>query len=150
RGGGQGDQCPHRLAHRSAAAAKEINALIGDSVAHVHAGSGRVREAGTAIDAVVASVEEVNELLGVISIASREQASGVDGINKALTQLQGATQENAGMVQSAAHSAMTLREEAELLSGLVHRFQLDDAAPEAAYPVAVPRGSRQPIALLRR
>ncbi len=53
------------------------------------------------------------------------------------------------VLQSAAHSAMTLREEAELLSRLVHRFQLDDAAPDA-YPVAVPRGSRPPIALLRR
>jgi methyl-accepting chemotaxis protein len=117
------------LAHRSAEAAREINALIGDSVAQVEAGSGRVREAGSAIDAVVVSVEEVNELLGVISIASREQSAGVDGINKALAQLQGVTQENSGMVQSAAHSAMTLREEAERLSVLVGRFQLDEEAP---------------------
>jgi methyl-accepting chemotaxis protein len=138
------------LAHRSAAAAREINALIGDSVAQVEAGSGRVREAGTAIDAVVASVEEVNELLGVISIASREQAAGVDGINKALTQLQGVTQENAGMVQSAAHSAMTLREEAERLSALVGRFQLDDAAAAPGRPVVIGRAARPPIALIRR
>jgi methyl-accepting chemotaxis protein len=125
------------LARRSAEAAKEIGALIGESVAQVEEGATRVREAGTAIDKVVAAVEEMNELLGVISIASREQASGVDSVTDALSRLQGVTQENAAMVQSAGHSAVTLREEAARLSDLVGRFRLDEAP------------SRPPVALLR-
>lgn len=137
------------LARRSAEAAKEIGALIGESVAQVEDGAARVREAGEAIDKVVASVEEMNELLGVISIASREQAGGVDSINHALSQLQGVTQENAGMVQSASHSAVTLREEAARLSDLVGRFRLDDTP--VATPADPPSGGppRRPLALLR-
>jgi methyl-accepting chemotaxis protein len=134
------------LARRSDVAAKEIGALIKDSVAAVEGGVGRVREAGEAIDQVVAAVEEMNELLGVISIASREEAGGVDSVNQALAQLQGATQENAAMVQAANQSALTLREEAARLAGLVGRFRLDDVpAPPAARPQ---RGG--PVALLRR
>jgi methyl-accepting chemotaxis protein len=132
------------LARRSAEAAKEIGALIGESVAQVEDGAARVRDAGVAIDKVVSSVEEMNELLGVISIASREQAGGVESINRALAQLQGATQENAGMVQSASQSASTLGEEAARLSALVGRFQLDeaDAAPRHAVPVLPPKGKQ--------
>jgi len=117
------------LARRSAEAAKQIGALIGESVSQVEDGAARVRSAGEAIDKVVASVEEVNELLGVISIASREQAAGVESVNRAVVQLQGTTQENASLVQSAGHSAVSLREEAARLSGLVGRFRLDEAPP---------------------
>jgi methyl-accepting chemotaxis protein len=134
------------LARRSAEAAKEIGALIKDSVASIEGGAARVREAGDAIDRVVTAVEEMNELLGVISIASREEAGGVDSVNRALAQLQGVTQENAGMVQSASHSALTLREEAARLARLVGRFRLDEAATA---PVATPQPGH-PVALLRR
>jgi methyl-accepting chemotaxis protein len=126
------------LARRSAEAAKQIGGLIGESVAQVEDGAARVHEAGATIDKVVAAVEEMNELLGVISIASREQAGGVDSINRALSQLQGVTQENAGLVQSASHSALTLREEAARLSHLVGRFRLDEAP--AGTPMALLRG----------
>jgi methyl-accepting chemotaxis protein len=130
------------LARRSADAAKEIGALINESVVAVEDGAGRVRAAGAAIDKVVGAVEEMNELLGVISIASREQAGGVDSVNRALAQLQGVTQENAGMVHSASESALTLREEAARLSQLVGRFRLDESR-------AAPSSSRS-VALLRR
>jgi methyl-accepting chemotaxis protein len=126
------------LARRSAEAAKQIGGLIGESVAQVEDGAARVRGAGASIDKVVASVEEMNELLGVISVASREQASGVDSVSQALAQLQGVTQENAGLVQSASHSALVLREEAARLSQLVGRFRLDDAAQGT--PIALLRG----------
>ena len=136
------------LARRSADAAKEIGSLIGESVAQVEDGASRVRQAGEAIDKVVLSVEEMNELLGVISIASREQAGGVDSVNRALAQLQGVTQENAAMVQSASHSAQTLREEATRLTSLVGRFRLDDVPEPQAHTPAEGR-SRRSLPLLR-
>jgi methyl-accepting chemotaxis protein len=125
------------LARRSADAAKEIKGLIGDSVANVGAGAKLVHEAEQIIDDVVASVEEVNELIGVVAVASREQASGVEGINSALAQLQGATQHNASVVQEAAYSAVTLKEEAGRLFELVSRFRLDESDARApALPTA--------------
>jgi methyl-accepting chemotaxis protein len=116
------------LAHRSADAAKEIKALIGNSAADVKEGGRLVDEAGRTIDEVMAKVEEVNELIGVIAVASREQASGVEGINTALVQLQGVTQQNAAVVQDAAFSAVTLKEEAGRLFELVGRFRIDEAS----------------------
>ena len=117
------------LAQRSAQAAKEIKALIGDSVANVNQGTKLVHDAGRLIQDVTSNVEQVNELIGVIAVASREQASGVEGVNRALTQLQGATQQNAAAVQDAAYASVALKEEAGRLSDLVGRFRLDTSAP---------------------
>jgi methyl-accepting chemotaxis protein len=141
------------LARRSAEAAKEIKSLIERSAADVGQGTALVREAGTIIDEVTASVEEVNELIGVIAIASREQAGGVEGINTALVQLQGATQGNSSAVHDAADSAAQLKEESARLFDLVAQFRVD----ENAVPVASPwRGASdlrerpRPKALLSR
>ena len=114
------------LAQRSAQAAREIKALIGDSVANVSQGTRLVNDAGRVIDDVTGSVEQVNELIGVIAVASREQSSGVESVNRALTQLQGVTQQNAAVVQEAAYSAVTLKEEAGRLFDVVSRFRIDD------------------------
>ena len=119
------------LAQRSAQAAREIKALIGDSVGNVNQGTRLVHDAGEIIDEVTASVEQVNELIGVIAIASREQSSGVEGVNGALAQLQGVTQQNASVVQDAAFAAVTLKEEAGRLNQLVGGFRVD-GAPQAA------------------
>jgi methyl-accepting chemotaxis protein len=131
------------LAHRSADAAKEIKGLIGNSAADVHEGTRLVHEAGQTIDQVMAKVEEVNELIGVIAVASREQASGVEGINTALVQLQGVTQQNAAVVQDAAYSAVTLKEEAARLFQLVARFQIDEASravsPDPGFAKSLPK-----------
>jgi methyl-accepting chemotaxis protein len=128
------------LAQRSAQAAKEIKGLIGDSAASVSAGTRLVHESGEVIEHVTASVEEVNQLLGEIAVASGEQASGVEGINKALAQLQGVTQNNAALVQDAAFSSAKLKEEAARLSELVGRFQVDGGPEARGKPAA--RASR--------
>jgi methyl-accepting chemotaxis protein len=119
------------LAQRSAQAAKEIKALIADSVASVDQGTHLVHDAGRIINEVTASVEQVNELIGVIAVASREQSSGVESVNRALTQLQGVTQQNASVVQEAAYSAVTLKEEAGRLFDVVSRFRVDDPIADA-------------------
>ena len=119
------------LAHRSAEAAKEIKALIDGSVASVSAGTALVHEAGTVIAEVTKNVESVNEQIGVIAVASREQSGGMEGINAAISQLQGATQASASVVQETAFAAVRLKEESARLFELVARFRIDDAAPEA-------------------
>jgi methyl-accepting chemotaxis protein len=130
------------LAHRSAEAAKEIKGLIGASASSVSAGAKLVHEAGQVIADVMHNVEEVNEQIGVIAVASREQASGVEGINTALAQLQGATQQNAAVVQDAAYASVRLKEEAGRLFELVAHFHVD-TAPDAA-PAPRARAGFQP------
>jgi methyl-accepting chemotaxis protein len=85
-----------------------------------------VHQSGAVIDDITRNVEEVNEMIGVIAIASREQSSGVEGINGALAQMQGSTQDSAAVVQDAAHAAVRLREEAARLLDLVARFRVDE------------------------
>jgi methyl-accepting chemotaxis protein len=140
------------LAQRSAQAAKEIKALIAESVGSVDQGAKLVHEAGRVINEVSESVEQVNALIGVIAVASREQASGVDSVNKAITQLQGATQKTAAVVQDAAFASVGLKEEAARLSDLVGRFRTDEAAPAAAKPatpgsptLSTSRPRKQPV-----
>jgi methyl-accepting chemotaxis protein len=117
------------LARRSADAAREIKTLIGESVASVEQGARLVHESGRTISDVAVSVDQVNALIRDISVASSEQASGVEGVNKALMQLQGVTQANSAVVQQAAHSAIAFKEEAARLLDLVARFRVDAANP---------------------
>ena len=124
------------LAQRSSDAAREIKKLIADSVSSVSEGVKLVHEAGRSIDDVTAGVEEANELMGVIAIASREQSSGVEGISTALSELQGVTQKNAGLVQDAAMASVELREEAARLSGLVGHFKVDEERAASPRPHA--------------
>jgi methyl-accepting chemotaxis protein len=114
------------LARRSAEAAREIKGLIEASVSAAVEGTRLVRETGNTIGEIKTGVEETNELIGVIAIASREQSNGVEGISTALSQLQGVTQHNAGLVQDAAMASVQLKEEAARLSALVGRFQVDE------------------------
>lgn len=140
------------LAHRSADAARQIKALIDESVASVSAGAALAHQSGAVIDEVTQNVEQVNEMIGVIAIASREQSSGLENINSALAQMQGGTQENAAVVQDAAFAAVRLREEAARLLELVARFRMDQA-PAAASLEAVSRAyvrSGAPPRLLSR
>lgn len=114
------------LAQRSAAAAKEIKGLIGESVSNVDQGAKLVRDSGHVINDVVVSVQQVSELISEIAVASREQSSGVMEMNKALIQLESVTQQNAALVEEAAASAMTFQDEARRLFELVGQFRLDD------------------------
>jgi methyl-accepting chemotaxis protein len=115
------------LAQRSADAAKEIKGLIGESVGNVDQGAKLVQDAGHIMNDVVVSVQQVKELISEVAVASREQSSGVEEMNKALIQLEGMTQQNAALVEQATASALTFKDEAAQLFGLVGQFRLDDA-----------------------
>jgi methyl-accepting chemotaxis protein len=89
------------LAQRSAAAAKEIKDLIGDSVDKVQAGNRLVEQAGSTMHEVVASVKRVTDIMSEIMMASQEQSSGIEQINNAVTQMDDVTQQNAALVEEA-------------------------------------------------
>ena len=117
------------LAQRSATAASEIKALIGASVTEVGAGSKLVRDAGTAMGGIVASIEQVRTLIHDIHIAGAEQSQGIDQINQAVIEMDNATQQNAALVEEAAAGAHSLQEMAGELAQLVSQFKLAEAAP---------------------
>ncbi|MES2319607.1 MAG: methyl-accepting chemotaxis protein [Pseudomonadota bacterium] len=123
------------LAQRSAAAAKEIKTLIGDSVDKVSAGSRLVDEAGKTMGQIVASVQQVADLMSEIAAASHEQSQGIGQINQAITTMDDATQQNAALVEEAAAAAKSLQDQAAHLAEVVSVFKLDEAeAPRAAAP----------------
>ena len=132
------------LAQRSAAAAKEIKTLIGDSVEKVEAGSKQVDEAGATMSEVVQAIRQVTDIVAEISAASREQSQGIDQINQAVMEMDNATQQNAALVEQAAAAAGAMHDQAAQLTDLVGVFKLDSSAV-AARPAARPRPVAAPV-----
>jgi methyl-accepting chemotaxis protein len=100
------------LAQRSATAAKEIKALIGDSVDKVDAGSRLVDDAGRAMTEIVSSVQHVAGIMKEMAGASHEQSQGIQSVNHAITEIDGMVQQNAKLVKDATQTAATLNEQA--------------------------------------
>src|SRR5512139_405449 len=125
------------LAQRSAGAAKEIKALIEDSVGKVDAGSELVDEAGHTMEEIVSSVKRVTDIMSEIAAASQEQSAGIEQVNQAITQMDDATQQNAALVEEAAAAAESLQDQAAKLAEAVSVFKLDGMAtsPRAELPV---------------
>jgi methyl-accepting chemotaxis protein len=113
------------LAQRSAAAAKEIKALIGDSVDKVEAGSKLVEQAGKTMDEVVASIRRVTDIMGDITTASKEQSDGIEQVSEVILQLDQMTQQNAALVEEEAAATASLKDLADQLALVVSEFQLD-------------------------
>ncbi|MDF8365472.1 methyl-accepting chemotaxis protein [Achromobacter anxifer] len=113
------------LAQRSAQAAKEIKGLIEDSVSKVGAGSQQVERAGATMQEIVASVKRVTDIMGEISAASEEQSGGIDQVNRAVSQMDEVTQQNAALVEEAAAAAGSLQEQAERLAEAVAVFKIN-------------------------
>jgi methyl-accepting chemotaxis protein len=123
-----------KLAQRSAAAAKEIKALIGDSVKKVEDGGKLVGEAGNTMAEIVASVKRVTVIMSEIAAASVEQSSGINQVNLAVAQMDEVTQRNATLVEQAAAAAESLEEQAATLLETVAQFSLDATARRSATP----------------
>jgi methyl-accepting chemotaxis protein len=113
------------LAQRSAAAAREIKALIGTSVDKVEAGTRQVREAGATMDEIVASVQRVSDIIGQITGAAGEQSGGIAQVNGAVSNLDHMTHQNAALVEQSAAAAEHLSEQARALTGMVARFRIE-------------------------
>jgi methyl-accepting chemotaxis protein len=116
------------LAQRSAAAAKEIKDLIGDSVDKVQAGNRLVEQAGSTMHEVVASVKRVTDIMSEIMLASQEQSSGIEQINNAVTQMDDVTQQNAALVEEAAAAAQAMQDQVNSLNDVVSVFRVEARA----------------------
>jgi methyl-accepting chemotaxis protein len=113
------------LAQRSAAAAKEIKMLIGDSVEKVEGGSRLVAQAGKTMEEIVSSIRRVTDIMSEITAASSEQSQGIEQVNTAITQMDEVTQQNAALVEEAAAAAESLEEQAQNLSVSVGTFKVN-------------------------
>ncbi|HYD94556.1 MAG TPA: methyl-accepting chemotaxis protein [Noviherbaspirillum sp.] len=121
------------LAQRSAGAAKEIKALISDSVEKVQNGSKLVDQAGATMNEVVASVKRVADIIGEIAAASREQTVGIERVGGLLARMDQATQQNAALVEEAAAAAESMHQQTEGLTNMVSVFKLSpDAVTQTA------------------
>lgn len=112
------------LAQRSAAAAKEIKELIGDSVEKVDAGGRLVDETGETMNQIVVAVKQVADIMSEIAAASAEQSSGIEQVNIAITQMDEVTQQNAALVEEAAAASSSMQDQAANLAGTVAIFKL--------------------------
>jgi methyl-accepting chemotaxis protein len=115
------------LAQRSAGAAREIKALICDSVTRVSAGTRQVENAGGTIDEVVHSIGQITNLVAEIAAASREQTSGISQVGDAVNQMDQVTQQNAALVEQSAAAADSLNSQARELAAAVSKFRLATA-----------------------
>ena len=127
------------LAQRSAAAAREIKALIAASNSDVEAGSRLVSEAGATMNEVLASVGRVTDIMADISAASAEQSSGLEQVNLAIGEMDESTQRNAALVEEASAATQAMQDQAAQLARAVRAFRLDAAAANAALPAPAKR-----------
>jgi methyl-accepting chemotaxis protein len=115
------------LAQRSAGAAKEIKALIEESVGKIGVGAEQVQHAGVTMKEIVGSVKRVSDIIGEISAASAEQSNGIDQISRAVSQMDEVTQQNAALVEESAAAANSLQDQARALVRAVSVFKVHDA-----------------------
>ena len=134
------------LAQRSSLAAKEIKQLIDVSVSKVGAGMVQVSRAGSTMEQVVHSVQQVTEIMQEISLASREQSIGVDQVNQAIAHMDQVTQQNAALVEEAAAAATSLAAEADHLKQAVSLFNFGKQMPALRRLPARPKSAIQPPA----
>jgi methyl-accepting chemotaxis protein len=142
------------LSQRSARAAKEIKALIDDSVDKIQAGSALVDASGQALNGIIGSVKKVADIVNEIAAASQEQSAGIDQVNRAVTQMDEVTQQNAALVEEAAAAARAMQEQAGRLQTQMGYFRVQSAVPVSASvvpfrpkpaPVPVQRAAVQPL-----
>ena len=131
------------LAQRSASAAKEIKALIGDSVDKVQAGTRLVGDAGSTMRDVVDSVQRVAGIIAEITATATHQSDGISQVNEAMGQMDGAVQQNSALVEEAAAAADALQQQAQALAEAVSVFRLAGDAERAAAPA--PAAMRPPV-----
>ncbi len=138
------------LAGRSATAAKEIKALIQDSVKKVEEGSSLVTQSGGTLEQIVGSVKKVTDIVGEIAAASREQSSGIEQVNKAVMQLDELTQQNAALVEQSSAASQAMAEQARGLNHSMTRFRLERSAGAVLQAVNSPAPLRTARASARR
>ncbi|MEH3123292.1 MAG: methyl-accepting chemotaxis protein [Sphingomonas phyllosphaerae] len=126
------------LAQRSADAAKDVKSKITASTEQVDLGVGLVAEAGAALQRITSRIGEISTLVGNIASAAEQQATGLQQVNTAVSEMDGVTQQNAAMVEEATAAARSLVEETDVMAREVGRFRLAAGAAGYAAPTASP------------
>ncbi|EON11896.1 MULTISPECIES: methyl-accepting chemotaxis protein [Pandoraea] len=137
------------LAQRSAAAAKEIKTLIEDSARRVHDGTALVTQQRQTMGEIVQAVKRVTDIMGEISAASAEQSSGIEQVNRAITQMDEVTQQNAALVEEAAAAAGALESQADELRDAVSVFQTNGEGGASVHAMSATRREPTPQPLAR-
>jgi methyl-accepting chemotaxis protein len=137
------------LAQRSAAAAKEIKQLIGDSVEKIGRGSKLVGQAGETMDEVVASVKRVTDIMSDIASASAEQSAGIEQVNLSIIEMDGMTQQNAALVEQAAAAFQSLQDQAAELQRVVSIFKLAEGEEPAVVDAPAPAAATSRAVVVR-
>jgi methyl-accepting chemotaxis protein len=138
------------LAGRSATAAREIKALIQDSVRKVNDGSELVTRSGATLGQIVASIKTVSGLVAEIAAACREQSQGIEQINQSVLQMDEFTQTNGGLVAQATAASQAMAQRAGELNGMMQRYQLTETtqpqleSPVATTPTSAPAAASAP------
>lgn len=112
------------LAQRTADAAKEITSLIKDSVDKAEAGAELVNESGKTLEEIIEGTQKMSDIVGAVTLASNEQALGIDQVNSAMTQMDDMTQQNAALVEEAMASSQVMKGQVETLMRQVDFFKL--------------------------
>jgi methyl-accepting chemotaxis protein len=120
------------LAGRSATAAKEIKALIQDSVAKIGEGAKLVDESGRTLTEIVAAVRKVTDIVAEIAAACREQSSGIEQVNKAIMRMDETTQQNAGLVEEAAAASEAIVRQAHALNEMIARYKVNTTSHQSS------------------
>ena len=115
------------LAQRSAAAAREIKTLIGDSADKVASGSALVQQAGSMVHDIVVGMRRVSDVIGEIGAATQAQRHGICQVNASVTLLSSMTQQNAALVEQSSAAADSLNDQARQLRAVITGFQLSNA-----------------------
>ncbi|MDX0973579.1 PAS domain S-box protein [Sinorhizobium medicae] len=120
------------LAQRSASAAKDIKALITASGEHVRNGVSLVGQTGTALETILAQMQEINHNVSAIVKAAREQSTGLKEINQAVNAMDQTTQQNAAMVEESTAASHRMSQEADALHAMLRQFRIGGEAPSAS------------------
>jgi methyl-accepting chemotaxis protein len=129
------------LAGRSATAAKEIKALIQDTVDKVAEGSNLVTQSGTTLEQIVMAVKKVTDIVAEIAMASKEQSAGIEQVNKSVMHLDELTQQNAALVEEASAASQAMAEQARDLNGAMQRYRVNAVAAGMANGAAAANGA---------
>ncbi|HWV52020.1 methyl-accepting chemotaxis protein [Pseudorhodoplanes sp.] len=135
------------LAQRSSQAAKDIKDLINGSTGHVRDGVELVGRAGNSLDEILDSIRRVAAIVSDIAVASAEQSTGIEQVNRAMSQMDEITQQNSALVEENAATAKTLEQQAASMHERVSAFRLAQGA--AAEPARAPVTNRAPVKLVR-
>ncbi len=143
------------LSSRSAEAAREIKSLVNDSVAKVANGADLVNRSGQTLGSIVESINKMTDIVAEIAAASREQSTGIDQVNQAISQMDSVTQQNAALVEEAAAASRSMEHSARVLREQVAFFKVgQEGAARALAPVSTVRSKSEyaeaPQSVLKR